>query len=46
MLRKRTRGRELTAELSGFDEGDVWLEIHEGVIIIKTEHKDERKKKD
>ena len=39
-------GLELTAELPGFDEKDVSLDIHEGVLTIKAEHKDEREEKD
>lgn len=39
-------GLELTAELPGFDEKDVSLEIHEGILTIKAEHKDEREEKD
>ena len=39
-------GLELTAELPGFDEKDVTLDIHDGVLTIKAEHKDEREEKD
>lgn len=39
-------GLELTAELPGFDEDDVSLDIHDGVLSIKAEHKDEREEKD
>ena len=39
-------GLELTAELPGFDEKDVSLDIHDGVLTIKAEHKDEREEKD
>lgn len=39
-------GLELTAELPGFDEKDVSLDIHEGMLTIKAEHKDEREEKD
>jgi HSP20 family protein len=39
-------GLELTAELPGFDEKDVSLDIHEGVLTIKAEHNDEREQKD
>ena len=39
-------GIELTADLPGFDEKDVSLDIHEGVLTIKAEHKDEREEKD
>ena len=39
-------GLELTAELPGFDEKDVALDIHDGVLTIKAEHKDEREEKD
>ncbi|PJG47345.1 molecular chaperone [Sphingobium sp. LB126] len=39
-------GLELTAELPGFDEKDVSLDIHEGMLTIKAEHKEEREEKD
>lgn len=39
-------GLELTAELPGFDEKDVSLDIHEGVLTIKAEHSEERKEED
>lgn len=39
-------GLELTAELPGFDEKDVSLDIHEGVLTIKAEHKEVREEKD
>lgn len=39
-------GLELTAELPGFDEKDVSLDIHEGVLTIKAEHKEEREEND
>ncbi|MCX7865102.1 MAG: Hsp20/alpha crystallin family protein [Novosphingobium sp.] len=39
-------GLEITAELPGFDEKDVSLDIHDGVLTIKAEHKDEREEKD
>lgn len=39
-------GLELTAELPGFDEKDVSLDINEGVLTIKAEHKEEREEKD
>lgn len=39
-------GLELTAELPGFEEKDVSLDIHEGVLTIKAEHKGEREEKD
>jgi len=39
-------GLELTAELPGFDEKDVSLDIHEGVLTIKAEHKEAREEKD
>lgn len=39
-------GLELTAELPGFDERDVSLDIHEGMLTIKAEHKNEREEKD
>ncbi|WP_336950618.1 Hsp20/alpha crystallin family protein [Sphingobium aromaticivastans] len=40
------KGLELTAELPGFDEKDVSLDIHEGMLTIKAEHKEEREEKD
>ena len=39
-------GLELTAELPGFEEKDVSLDIHEGVLTIKAEHSEERKEDD
>lgn len=39
-------GLELTAELPGFDEKDVSLDIQDGILTIKAEHKDEREEKD
>ncbi|MCT2401642.1 Hsp20/alpha crystallin family protein [Novosphingobium mangrovi (ex Huang et al. 2023)] len=39
-------GLELTAELPGFDDKDVSLDIHDDVLTIKAEHKDEREEKD
>ena len=39
-------GLELTAELPGFDSKDVSLEIHDGVLMIKAEHEEEREEKD
>jgi HSP20 family protein len=39
-------GLELTADLPGFDEKDVSLDIHDGVLTIKAEHKGEREEKD
>lgn len=39
-------GLELTAELPGFDEKDVSLDIQEGVLTVKAEHKEEREEKD
>jgi HSP20 family protein len=39
-------GLELTAELPGFDDRDVSLDIHEGVLTIKAEHREEREEKD
>lgn len=39
-------GLELTAELPGFDEKDVSLDIHDGVLTIKAEHKVEHEEKD
>lgn len=39
-------GLELTAELPGFDDKDVSLDIQDGVLTIKAEHKEEREEKD
>jgi HSP20 family protein len=39
-------GLELTAELPGFDDKDVSLDIHEGVLTIKAEHKEGREEGD
>lgn len=39
-------GLEVTAELPGFDEKDVSLDIHDGVLTIKAEHKDQREESD
>lgn len=39
-------GLELTAELPGFDEKDVSLDIHEGMLTIKAEHQEDREEKD
>ena len=39
-------GLELTAELPGFDDKDVSLDIHEGILTIKAEHKEEHEEKD
>ncbi|WP_375194366.1 Hsp20/alpha crystallin family protein [Sphingobium sp.] len=39
-------GLEMTAELPGFDEKDVSLDIHEGMLTIRAEHRDEREEKD
>lgn len=39
-------GLELTAELPGFEEKDVSLDIHDGVLTIKAVHEDEREEKD
>lgn len=39
-------GLELTAELPGFDEKDVSLDIQDGVLTIKAEHKTEHEEKD
>ena len=40
------KGLELTAELPGFDEKDVSLDVHDGILTIKAEHKEEREEKD
>lgn len=39
-------GLELTAELPGFDEKDVSLDIHDGVLTIKAQHEEQKEKKD
>lgn len=39
-------GLELTAELPGFDEKDISLDIQDDVLTIKAEHKEEREEKD
>jgi HSP20 family protein len=39
-------GLELTADLPGFDEKDVSLDIHDGILTVKAEHKDEHEEKD
>ena len=39
-------GIELTAELPGFEEKDVSVDLHDGVLTIKAEHSDEREEKD
>jgi HSP20 family protein len=39
-------GLELTAELPGFDEKDVSLDIHEGILTVKAEHQESRENKD
>lgn len=39
-------GLELTADLPGFDDKDVTLDIHDGVLTVKAEHRDEREEKD
>jgi len=39
-------GLELKADLPGFDEQDVSLDVQDGVLTIKAEHKEEREEKD
>jgi len=39
-------GLEITAELPGFDEKGVSLDIHDGVLTIKAEHQEQREEKD
>ena len=39
-------GLELTAELPGFDQKDVSLDVHDGILTIKAEHKEDREEKD
>jgi HSP20 family protein len=40
------KGLELTAELPGIDEKDIDLELVEGVLTLKAEHKTEREEQD
>ncbi|UZW57112.1 Hsp20/alpha crystallin family protein [Sphingobium sp. JS3065] len=40
------KGLELTAELPGFDEQDVSLDVQDDVLTIKAEHKEDREEKD
>lgn len=37
---------ELTAEMPGFDKDDIHIDIEDGYLIIKAEHKDESGDKD
>ena len=39
-------GLELIAALPGFDEKGVSLDIHDGVLTIRAEHKGEREEQD
>lgn len=39
-------GLELTADLPGYDEKDVSLDIHDGVLTVKAEHTEKREEKD
>jgi len=39
-------GLELTAELPGFDEKDVTLNIQDGVLTVKAEHSEEHEQTD
>src|SRR5512143_2907388 len=39
-------GLELTADLPGYDEKDVSLDIHDGVLTVKAEHKEKHEEKD
>ena len=39
-------GLEVTAELPGFDQKDVSIEIDDGVLTLRAEHKEEHEKKD
>jgi HSP20 family protein len=39
-------GLELTAELPGFDEQDVSIDVQDNVLTIRAEHKEEREEKD
>jgi len=40
------KGLELTAELPGFDEKDVSLDVQDDILTIKAEHKEDREEKD
>jgi HSP20 family protein len=40
------KGLELTAELPGIDEKDIDLELADGVLTLKAEHRTEREEKD
>lgn len=40
------KGLELTAELPGFDEKDVSIDVQDNILTIKAEHKEEREEKD
>lgn len=40
------QGLELTAELPGFDEQDVSIDVQDNVLTIKAEHKEERETQD
>jgi HSP20 family protein len=39
-------GLELTAELPGFEDKDVSLDIQDGILTLKAEHKTEHEEKD
>ncbi len=40
------KGLELTAELPGIDEKDIELDLADGVLTLKAEHKTEKEEKD
>jgi HSP20 family protein len=40
------KGLELTAELPGIDQKDIELDLSEGVLTLKAEHKIEKEEKD
>ena len=39
-------GLELTVELPGFDEKDISIEVHDGVMTLKAQHEEEHEEKD
>ncbi len=40
------KGLELTAELPGIDQKDIELDLAEGILTLKAEHKTEKEEKD
>lgn len=45
-LAETEQGLELSAELPGVDQKDISLDLAEGVLTLKAEHKTEREEKD